>query len=327
MRKLFRIISINIIVFIFIALSIELIVRLSYPRIQLQGTDRDFIEENKYGNTPGLKANSNGYSNEVIKEVDTHGFWKYNSVNKSGRKVLLLGDSVTMGIGVESDSTFASKIMMLRNDIRIYNPSLIGYSSQDYLNIIKHLINSKQSELSFSEVSIVWCLNDVYGRNEAVNIGYGGESIIDRFFGFVRSNIKTFHLLKKIFFDRPKVYYDYDKKFYLEENEENEENEEIEKAVRNLTEIDTILEENLINLKIILLPYEVQLRKQGDNLPQKILIEYLEKHKISVYDLYDSIIKSGYDSEDLYLFGDGIHFSKLGHDLISKIMVKEIYLD
>ena len=139
LSKKLKIIGWNIFIPLVLLLLLELIVRITLPEIQLQGLDRKILLDSVYFSSPGLRENSNGMSNGVIKSVDINRFWKVNNstVKNVKRKILFLGDSATMGIGVENDSTFAGLLNSFLEDAIVYNSSLIGYSSKDYLNIVQ----------------------------------------------------------------------------------------------------------------------------------------------------------------------------------------------
>ena len=50
----------------------------------------------------------------------------------------------------------------------------------------------------------------------------------------------------------------------------------------------------------------------------------LKNHGIPVYDPWDFLNNSAIDSEELYLFGDGIHFSNTGHALIAQYITAAV---
>ena len=75
--------------------------------------------------------------------------------------------------------------------------------------------------------------------------------------------------------------------------------------------------------KLLFDPYEYQLRKYQENSifePQQLIRHNLRSENISVYDCSDFLIKRGYKSRDLYLYGDGIHFSEYGHQLMQEFI-------
>lgn len=222
-----------------------------------------------------------------------------------------------MGIGIENDSTFAGIINNSSDSLVILNPALIGYSSHDYKNIIKKLLDDENNKFEVKNIFIFWCVNDVYSNlpvsdsPEIANDSFLGEIVI-----FLRNNSYFYHLLKSIFSDRPKAYYLYDKKFY------NTEDKHFKQAHADLIEIARIANEYNLNIELFFLPYEYQLRDnhfEQRSFPQKLLLENLKNTKIKVHDC-SAAFNIYKNVKDYYLFGDGIHFSNRGH----KTLVKHI---
>ena len=169
MKKISKILAVNFVVVLSIFIILELTIRLFYPQINLTGTSSALLKDNVYFDSPGLNPCTKGESYGKIKEVDSAGFWKYSKISHKGigfqnRRTnwLLLGDSAAMGIGVENDSTFAGILNSQIDSINILNPSLIGYSSKDYLNVVKKIVEENNNELEIRKLLIFWCLNDVY---------------------------------------------------------------------------------------------------------------------------------------------------------------------
>ncbi|MBK7106145.1 MAG: SGNH/GDSL hydrolase family protein [Ignavibacteriae bacterium] len=319
-----KIFLINLLIVILLFGLFEISIRFAFPQIQLPGTEKSLLEENVYFTSPGLVANSHGYSNGIIKFVDQNRFWKLNSPNKNVKnKILFLGDSITMGIGVESDSTFAGLLNSSLTESQILNSALIGYSSLDYKNIIKKFFLDEGNQNKISSVVLFWCLNDIYSNFTLNNeIEINSSNWLNRVLIFIRNNFKFYHFLKHIFFDRAESYYLYDENFY------NNENLQFQTAVKNLKDIKQILDSKKINFYVITLPYEYQIRNKNvvNFNPQTLLVDSLRSFNINAIDISKNILKSKFNSKDLYLYGDGIHFSKVGHNLLSKIIPNSIPL-
>ncbi len=327
MKKFVKLILINLCAVLLVIVIFEIIIRLLFPQIILSGTSATLLKERVYLDSPGLKPNSQGESYGVMKEVDSLGFWKYNN-NKTNHKInlLLLGDSATMGIGVENDSTFAGLINSSVDSVKIFNPSLIGYSSKDYLNIINKVLVTDKNKLHIKKLMIFWCLNDVYDNyptKDSPDIRTKGY--VGKFINLVSRNFKTWHLLKELFSDRQKDYFQYDVQFY----EGN--NLPLEQSLQNIIDCYSIAKKFDIDTEFIILPYEYQIRNIASdkyNLPQATLEKKLSDYEINTTDILDMVGKDIKDSKELFLFGDGIHFSKVGHRLIAKLLLEQkVYLN
>ncbi|MGB5530801.1 MAG: SGNH/GDSL hydrolase family protein [Ignavibacteriaceae bacterium] len=322
MKKTFKIISWNILVVILLLSLLEAIVRIIFPEIQLSGLDRRILEPNVYSTSVGLKKNSVGKSNGVLKQVGENGFWEYTSKKKgTARKILILGDSATMGIGVENDSTFVGLLNLNFKDDEFFNASLIGYSSQDYLNVVRSLIQLRENELGITDVYIFWCLNDIYSNLPDLNSPETKNDYIQIITDFLVRNSKLYHLLKNTLSDRPRAYFDYDKQFYFSENKQ------LEKSLLNIEQITELLDSTKTNIQLFLLPYEYQIRNYNDtNIfhPQRTFKQMLRASKLTVTDCSAAFNQSGLNSYQFYLYGDGIHFSKTGHRVLAKYIAKAL---
>ena len=312
MKKAFAVLVVNVTIFIVLLCLLELLIRIFVPEINLSGLDKRLLKDNVYYTSRGMIANTSGSNYGYTFKTDSNGFARYHHSNKTGKRTLYIGDSVTMGIGVEEDSTFAG-IINNKQQYQVFNPSLIGYARQDYLNIINKLVVEQKNNLEISGVNLFWCLNDVYNfypENTSPEIKYTG--ITGSVLSFFKNNFKLFQFIKNTFTDRPKSYYLYDEQFYKPGNKLFNE------SVSDIVKISEILKEAKITFRVYLLPYEYQLRK-GICKPQLLLSDSLKAYNIRIYDVASFLAKQK-DYQDLYLYGDGIHFSKKGHRLIAEYL-------
>jgi hypothetical protein len=100
----------------------EYAIRILNPHIRTTCTSKNILIDSLYYSSTGLIKNSTDNCKNVIKSVNTISCWTYKSSYKIGKKILYLGDSVTMGIGVENDSTFAGRINNDLKNVSIINP-------------------------------------------------------------------------------------------------------------------------------------------------------------------------------------------------------------
>ena len=183
----------------------------------MPGTSKELLIDSLYNTTVGLGSNKVGFSSGVKKTTNKYHIWKYKEdVNIKAPIILYLGDSVTMGIGVENDSTFVG---INSRKINLINPSLIGYSVKDYLNVMKSFLSNNVFKGKIKEIYLFWSLNDLYSNFTVKNSP--GLKVDDLFFpiiDYVRRNSKLFIYIKNLFSDRSKIYYNYDVQFYDESN-------------------------------------------------------------------------------------------------------------
>ncbi|MCH7827180.1 MAG: SGNH/GDSL hydrolase family protein [Bacteroidetes bacterium] len=305
----------NILIIIILFFLLEIVIRISFTNIQLPGTSKELLIDSLYNTTVGLGSNKVGFSSEVKKTTNKYHIWKYmEDVNIKGPIILYLGDSVTMGIGVENDSTFVG---INSKKINLINPSLIGYSVNDYLNVMKSFLSNNVFKGKIKKIYLFWSLNDLYSNFTVKNSpGLKVDNLFFPIIDYVRRNSKLFIYTKNLFSDRSKIYYNYDVQFYKESNEY------FQKGLIDIKEISRICISEGINLTVFLLPYEYQLRENyiKFNYPQKLLLKKLSEFNINVFDIGERLSNYKYNSKSLYLYEDGIHFSKKGHKLLADII-------
>ncbi|MBK7630677.1 MAG: SGNH/GDSL hydrolase family protein [Ignavibacteriales bacterium] len=317
--KYFKVLFFNIIVITLLFLFLELCIRILIPEIKLAGTSTSLYTDSVYANSPGLKPNASGFSNGAFKLTNKFRCWNYKrSVSKDSRKILILGDSVTMGLGVGNDSTFTGILNSESDTIDYLNPSLMGYSSEDYYTISDFFLSNNMTGLRINAVQIYWTLNDIYSNYPDKNAPAfsAGDFLFDIVYQLSR-NSKAYIFIKNLFSDRPKAYYQYDNQFYVSDNPF------FISAMKDLREVILKCQTKNIPISIILLPYEYQIRNLGKPAffePQKLIKANLDSIDVELIDCAFAFKDHIKTSNKYYLWGDGIHFSEDGHKLIAEFI-------
>lgn len=319
--KTIRLFLFNIAVVFLLLAVMEFSVRRLKPEIQLTGTQLTLYQENRYFDSHGLKPNSIGKSNGVERQADRFGFWKYSTpYDPNLPSWLFLGDSATMGIGVEGDSTFAGLIQVQLDSVNVLNPAMIGYRAKDYFNVSKSFFSSSNSHFRIERATIFWCLNDIYsGSPQLRPPGQQVRDLFGEILNFIRLNFKTYQFLKNLLTDRSRAYFRFDAGFYTADSRL------LDESAVYLKQIVELARKSDIEIDEVALPYEYQIRnyeKMGIFAPQQILTQMLSNLGIQIYDCAPSLKPYADKSERLYLYGDGIHFSKLGHRKIAEFILK-----
>ncbi len=292
-------------------LLVELGIRFFSTNIVTQASDDSILLEGRFGSTPGLKPLAVGevFSREV--KVDQNGFLLNPCSSKKKRKrILFFGDSVTMGVGVDSDSSFAARLQNQYCDsLQIDNLALIGYNINDYLRIAETM--QKENTLSqYDEVVVYFCLNDNF-LSSAIQGSVNDASSFTSAMEWLKGKSYTYVAIKGLVADRSKAHYDFDKALYLNDT-----------LLANLKEKIVKLKALSPNIQFVLLPYEYQLREKYNTecLPQSTLKRILSDAHVSCFDAGEYMQQS--KNEDLYLYADGIHFSNRGHQLLSSLLIQ-----
>ncbi len=292
--------------------------RVTNPAIGPLGTSRHLMTDSLFGDIPGPNPEASGQSNGAVFQVDLRGFWQYTGGVRTNRPGwLLIGDSVTMGIGVPPDSTFAGILSRrFAAEYELLNPSLIGYSSRHYLALVRHFLTAGHSGVpEIRRITIFWCLNDAYYGRQIDGPNGNVRRVAEPLLRLARRNVYTYQWVKATFFDRPKRYFEHDARLY--------DGETLDHAVSDLSEISALCNVRDLACDVVLLPYEYQLR-EGDVLPQTTLSDRLADLSLRVHDPFTWISTKIDDASELFLYGDGIHFSEEGHRLISDYVLERV---
>jgi lysophospholipase L1-like esterase len=304
-RKTAKNIGISLFMSLVLLLLIEGFIRVFFHSVQPQDCDSKIIVDNAYRSSCGLKPNASGMFFGHVLHSDTLGGRKMRkSFSKKKKTWLHLGDSVTMGVGVDDDSTFVSRMAEHIDSVNMLNLSLIGYSVGDYENVIHSLLIEEHNELKIERISLYWCLNDIYN----IPLGHS-PSKLDKAKDYIRSNYLTYVFLKGLFFDRGKFYYEHEAAYYVPSRTE------FRQSVQILGKIQEMCESQGVQLDISILPYEYQYRlPKQDFALQQLMIKGLAQEGVNqVNDMSPAFLAKAKESRILYLFGDGIHFSNQGH--------------
>jgi hypothetical protein len=316
MKAWAKIVGVNLLGLLTLLVVVELSIRVVFPEIIPRGTDRRLFADSIYGDAPGLQVGGSGLSDGQEFEVDEDGFWRYADVRADSLPAwLFLGDSVTMGIGVPPDSTFAGRIAAAIDTVRLLNPSMIGYAARHYEDVTQALSGAVPS---LRRVVLFWCLNDVYDASLA-DPGQALRSAVAPILTFLRRHVRTYEWIKAVAADRPRVYYSHDAALYVRGLPES--------SVRELKAIAAGAEAAGARLDVVVMPYEYQVRRMGEDSvlgPQRAVAAVGDSLGISVHDPSHFLTAQNAESSDLYLFGDGIHLSNRGHRLLAEYLVSEV---
>src|SRR5438046_4048559 len=91
-------------------LILELGVRVAMPRVNGQDTDRNLYREHAFGASVGWLPNAHGRSFGVDISTDDSGFRTMDAAADARDTWLFLSDSVTFGVGVPTDQSFAQLV-------------------------------------------------------------------------------------------------------------------------------------------------------------------------------------------------------------------------
>jgi hypothetical protein len=236
--------------------------------------------------------------------------------------LLILGDSIAFGSGVEEERTFAGLLRGSLPSTRIYNSAVIGYGASDYRNVAAHFLPDHDEVRT---ICLVFCLNDVkqkpapIGRSARVTPPTSrSESIFSaaKLDFFLRSNSELYVVLKSELSDPQERYWRLAASAYADVGD-------VGRTLQPITEIAEI--SRLLGAKffVIIAPYEFKLRSNDaeGTTPQGTLIDYFERHGVAYVDALPVFRRVGLPSYEHFLPGYPMHFSAVGHEVIHEIIV------
>lgn len=331
--KLVRLIAINLAVFFLLLALLEGALRVAYPGLHSMGSDYTLFRavDGGYAYAP----NARGYAHGALFEIDADGFRKFSSTPADHRDKILLvmGDSVTVGVGVQADAIYPALLDKELTSSRVVNAAVSGYGFSDYVVRLRKLL----PELRPEGVVLGLCLNDL-SRTSQTNIvaelkdrrktwddyvvRYPNPIIRtlryadDNYLG-VNRYLNRYWLtsiwLKNMFADSPKNH-------FLAEYAMYERPDAPSRLRDELSAIQTLVRANGAWLQLMVFPYEYQMRVKDPQLfsPQRLITETAKSLGISILDPIHVMV--GRPSEDLFLYVDPAHFSASGHKIVEQTL-------
>lgn len=318
--------SFSLVLFVITLLLLEAGTRILKPQISFQDTERSLLREKAFGETNGWVPNASGICFGKTVFTDDFGFRKMSSPEKYDASWLILGDSVTFGVGVETKDTY---VQLLQNNfptVKLWNTAVIGYDLRNYRDVLYHLVKERQAIPNLRKVILFFCLNDVvlsYNLNKGADEGIERSQYIEPVLSFLRRNSKFYILMKNTVSDRSLYYFQRDYQHYKDASED------FAASMKILDEINGFLRERNINLSVVILPYEYQLRKKEEQylLPQKLITAFLKEKGISYTDAYESFVQVGDNVGENFLYADFTHLSTKGHQVIFNLLKERLKIE
>lgn len=291
----------------------------AFLEINLRKTSKDFMILDASGRPVANAPNSQGVSFGATVFSDSNGFrvpenYRYPQAEKA---ILLLGDSVTFGVGVPEEQTFAGLLRSSDGSIIVYNAAVNGFSLPDYLRTAERAL-SEHPEID--EVILFYCLNDFreIGQSEEKPASASGLAGVKRLIAsafagmneFLGPRSKLYVLITGLTTDPSRRYFEWDMSLM------NAASERTAEILEPIEKINDLVKQRNGKFVVFLNPYEFQLRKEGgDFSPQDKMIEYLKAKGIQYVDTRDAFRQIPRPSS-AFLFADPMHLSAAGHRVV-----------
>ncbi|MBI4664864.1 MAG: SGNH/GDSL hydrolase family protein [Nitrospinae bacterium] len=295
--------------------------RFFFPEINFQGTSKTLIrnqrEEKIFGNIP----DSEGVSFGAVAHIDGLGMRKtaFSPITGADGSYLVIGDSVTFGVGVEDERTFVAILQKKLPGVRLLNSAVIGSGPVQYKQAAEQYLGSTPG---IKKVVLFFCINDVADMdnglkgNQPDDKGNTVKRITHPLMQALQANSKLFLLLKNVAFDRSRQYTLFNSGLY------GETNPSFIAAMKTLKEIAGMAKTANVEFIVTLLPSEYQLRENTPELlkARKLVAGYLSQENIKFIDPHDYFLNAGGSSKDYFLYADDCHLSEKGHQVMADFL-------
>ena len=320
-----KILIYNICIFFSLFLLLEISIRI-LKLANLLGIKSDIVIKNSNPISYYPNKSSIIFGKKIF--TDEYGFRipKKNFKYKGDRKILILGDSTSYGVGVAEEKTFIGLIRKKSSNLNIYNTSISGHNINDHIEIARKF----KTNLDIDKLVIFLNLNDVVFQDEGTkiqNLNNDDEKkkFIDKlrdsyFLGkanfFLRSNSALYVYVKSVLTSPSERHF---KRMY------NLYNSKIN-LINYEKKLDEFLEVAGDNLKltVIILPWEYQTRNNCLNkdlfLPQDFISNYFKNKKINYINFSNDFCND--KAKDMYLKFDPAHLSEDGHTFVESLIIK-----
>ena len=319
---------INFFVIIIFFIFAEIFTR-AFNLIELQGADKNiYYTENEIILSKKNKSFKIFGKNS---KTDEYGFripLEKFSYNKDKAFTLILGDSVTFGVGVEEKDSFVG---LLRKELKknLLNTAIMGHNVKSYSYLLEK--NYSKFEKRIDKAVIFLCLNDIVSyqgvafkedlnkpkikKNFTEN--YLKNDIFFKLNIFLREKSAFFVLLKSLITRPVQRHYEYMEILYEKENNLILFESYINKIVK-------FSKYNDIETEFVLLPYRHQVvnRCKKEYLkPQNKIKKIFNLLNVKLHD-YTFNFCDYENNEDLFLSYDPVHLSIYGHRLVSDLVIR-----
>lgn len=316
---------------VFISLIVCLaLIEIAYRLYQYVG--QPLVEFTPFGEE--LRPNGQGvYPSGGFVSLDKYGF--RNGANNDpaswSKRILVVGDSLTFGVGVNDNETFVERLNRKYSDqnIRFINTSVPGFDTGRLRSLM--LVNG-MAHAPIHGVVWVYYINDARMSHRYDPVQYTNGSLIEypklvknfepgvlkriseltwpylRSVTFIASRISTLFSVQN-----EQVSWEQYYKNCLAAYDPNSTSHQIEAGY--MKEISEWLARSKIPLWFVMAPATDQLT-DGQTIPQDFVKKQLEPYNIPVLDLYGKFI--GLESpQKYYLENDHAHWNALGHKLVA----------
>ena len=285
-----------------------------------------------------INTNSLGFKDLEARNVD---------LQSSKRRILIIGDSFTEGIGLPFEKTFAGIFAAAaqKNNVEVLNAAVAGYSPTVYYYKLKYLLENVN--LRFSEVMLFLDISDLqderiyfFVKDDAVHT-YTMDDTFNYFLNRILKRILpvTYSAVKKIY--PVKLMYkneeNYSKEYLNLERtswtfDENVWQTTAQKSIplveSRLNDIAHLLKAAKVKLTLVVYPWKHQII-HGDLNSRQVTIwkPWAEKNGVDFINVFPDFINGDESASTKYFLDGDVHWNEAGHELVAKRLINIYFPD
>ena len=172
MKRLAKGLALSLATLLVLALAAEVLLRVSgYQPIQNPMGPRWMYRadpELGFALTPGFAGRHVHPEFEVRVEVDERGLRDIPYAGEPARRVLVLGDSMVFGYGVEAEETFCELLQQDLEDVEVVNAGVSGYGPNEQVVLLERLVEPLDPDVIVSSFFFANDLRDTLDPQETV---------------------------------------------------------------------------------------------------------------------------------------------------------------
>jgi len=283
-----------------------------------------------------INTNSLGFKDKKPRDI---------SLKKSNERILIIGDSLTEGIGYEYRDTFAGIIdkKLKEKNIDVLNAGVSSYSPIIYLRKVQHLLDKG---LEFNHLIVFLDISDIEDESTQYMFDANNNVIYQPNAKYLNpgNKIKQFFDEKTILISTIRKLIQKEKKektikleqalnlnrglWSIKENVYNDYAEKgLKQANKHMTMLATLLKNKNIKLTLAVYPWPDQIfYKDLNSIQVSYWKKWAQKNNTAFINLFPIFINSTDPKEIIkkyYILGD-VHWNKEGHKLVAKSVLPQL---
>lgn len=318
---------------------VELLVRVTTDVGRL-GTSADLFVNQAFGESIGNAPNVKTVTFGVEVHTDERGFrtdpFGVAPIEENADVLLILGDSVAFGVGVEFEQTVAARLAFAFPEFHTYNTAVIGYGVNDYHNVTR-VVFPRYAD-TINQVLVIFCLNDVsvvsaaeikakvahaIDKPAVLTAGVDVQSLKDISIirsanSYLRAHSSLYVWLRGFVTDPQTRYWQSELANYQRLSDEAL--AEILDPIRNITELYNTAE---VPFTVFIMPFAGQMELTESSLPQQKLASFFANEGIDYIDLLPRF-RAGKHPKKFFLPYDPMHLSPAGHEILFQVIRERI---